>query len=288
MIRRSGSSLNRAGGRARGFSLVELSISVLIIAVLIGLLAPMLKLAGDVSRRTLCAGNLRQMSIGWQLYLEENQQFPQYISGQIGTPSGPDWEYAGVEFVGTERQPVLDSDRPINNYLFDEAISRGRRFSELFHCPSDRGVFERGGPPNRAKLSVLPGAKTCFEFFGNSYRANPYLLDSTAAGIDQLGRPLRVSEVAHVGAERLLLVGDPVWYYATRRQSDPDAPLDASWHMDLDSGNMLALDGSVRFLNFRSGKGFTLMPRPDLDAAPLPDSFYGEPRDRPGVGGAGL
>ncbi len=269
-------AMSAAGGKAQsGFTLLELAVSTLIIAILVGLLAPMLILARDVSKRTICSANLKQIGVGWMLYLGDNDQFPQYTNPDE-QELGPDWAYAGVRFVGEENKPVIDALRPINSYIIED-YTVDSRFSQLFHCPSDEGIYERGGPVRQSHMSVLPDQKTCYEFYGNSYKANPYLLDSTVAGIDNLARPLRVVEVEHVGPERLLLVADPVWYFATVDGDSPDRDLDASWHIDRNSGNMLALDGSVRFMDFSSGRGFTLMPRPDLNQPPTGQSHRSSP-----------
>ncbi|MBM4107293.1 MAG: DUF1559 domain-containing protein [Phycisphaerae bacterium] len=241
-----------------GFSLVEILVSIAIVAVLIGLLLPMLSHARDVSRTTLCASNLRQIGMAWQAYFHEFDQFPRHTEQ-------PDWRYGGVMFVGVDRRAVLDLERPINRPLAEQGLGESGELAGLFRCPGDKGVFARDDGDPRGRVSVLAG-KTCFGTFGTSYRANLFLLDSTRAGIDPSRRPLRLAEV-HVGASDLLLTADAAWWYATRPDPDPDASLEASWHTRRDGGNMLAIDGSVRFTDFaaeRQGRPrpFAIMPRP--------------------------
>lgn len=232
-----------------------------IVAILVGLLLPALIYARGVSHTALCAGNLKQTGAAWQLYLQEHRVFPRYTDR-------PDWNYGGVTFVGIDRRPVLASDRPLNRYLYEEGESADHgRFSLLFRCPGDTGVFLRTGSlSNRpgARTSVL-GDRSCFQFFGTSYRANPNLLDSTRAGIDDLRRPLGEQEI-YVDASRLLLAADAGWYYATRAPGQPGSNLDASWHGKPGGGNMLAADGSVRFEIFGGATGgdYELYPRPGM------------------------
>jgi prepilin-type N-terminal cleavage/methylation domain-containing protein len=241
-----------------GFSLFEVLTSLVIIAILVGLLIPCLILARDSARQTICAGNLKQISNGFLMYTSEWDRFPGY-------PELPEWKYGGVVFRTPDNAPVLASDRPINRYVADED-STSEGVAELFHCPSDAGVFQypRGRRPQRPPSVLEHG--TCFETFGSSYRANRLLLDARLAGIDpDEARPLRLSEVS-VSSSRLIVLGDPEWYYATRQPGDPDAVLDSSWHNIPGGGNIMAMDGSVRFIELspdtvgRNGQ-YTLHPR---------------------------
>lgn len=237
------------------FSVLEILISIAVIALLLSLLLPVLSQAREIGCRAVCANNLRQMNVGWQGYIQDNKDlFPK-------SASMPDWQYGGVEFNPATHEPVLTAARPINKYLNDDVRGRAGEIAKLFRCPSDAGIFARGsGSRGRPGASLLGDAKTCFEYYGNSYRANPMLLDSTAAGIDSQRRPLGLYEI-HVDTSRLLVTGDPAWYYATIAG---EGPLEASWHTNPDSGHMLAVDGSIRFMDFARGDNaeFTLRPRP--------------------------
>ena len=57
---------------AIGFSLVELLVTVAIIAVLAALLLPALSRAKESGRTTACQGNLHQIGIALQLYVSES------------------------------------------------------------------------------------------------------------------------------------------------------------------------------------------------------------------------
>lgn len=240
----------------RAFTILELMISILIIAILLGLLLPLLIMARDQARTTLCAANLKQIGSAWLLYVGDHETFPQPVSQ-------PDWRYGGVTFEGPERRPVLAMDRPLNAYIgrTENPADRGA-LAVLYQCPSDRGIFQTAGMTPNRRQSVLFGM-TCFEFFGTSYRANPNLMDSTKAGIDDKGRPLALHEIL-VSPSRLLLTADAEWYFATRSPGDPQADLDATWHNVRGAGNMLAVDGSVRFMRFSpmGESGVLLLPRP--------------------------
>jgi prepilin-type N-terminal cleavage/methylation domain-containing protein len=238
------------GRSNRAFSLLEVLISVAIIAVLVGLLVPTLIHARDAARATICAGNLRQIGGAWQLYISDHDRFPRH-------DMDPEWNYGGVTFRGIDRRPVLASDRPINHYLADEDEFSSQQFAALYRCPSDTGVFLRGG--RKRGPSILEQGGTCYQVLGTSYLANQFLLSATS-GPEQ--RALRVSEV-QVSPSRLLVLGDPEWFYATRAASEPASAQAAFWHTYPKAGNFLALDGSVHFRRFGPGdESVALLPRP--------------------------
>ncbi len=238
----------------RAFSLLELLVSLAIIAVLVGILLPVLAHARSTGRRTVCASNLRQIGAAFQAYSQDNRRYPV-------AESAPDWHYGGVRFIGADRMPMLASDRPINSYFGEAANDRAGNVTALYHCPDDKGVWALGQSPDRPGPAMYAG-RSCFAAFGNSYRANVMLMDSTAAGIDSSRRPLSESDV-DVGHSRLLVAGDAVWHYAMASKPDPDALLDASWHAEFRGGNFVALDGSVRYTIFSSEPSpiWTILPR---------------------------
>lgn len=237
-------SMSHKGSPKHGFSLIELLVSLAVMAVLLAILIPGLLHARNAGYGAVCGNNLRQIGTAWQSYLHEHDTFPRY-SAQ------PDWRYGGVVFAGLDRAAALDPARPINRYLDADAgdqIPGAAELAALYHCPADKGVWDHdSGRAGQPGMSVL-GGKTAFEFYGTSYRANPYLMDSTFAHIDNLQRGLKISEIAGVSS-RLILMGDPVWYYSSVPPDNPDAKLDASWHAP-HRGNILAFDGSVRLLSF--------------------------------------
>jgi len=67
MDKRNGNSI-----RVRSFTLIELLISVAIIALLIAILLPAIASAVERSRRGSCASNLNQIAKGMYLYAQEN------------------------------------------------------------------------------------------------------------------------------------------------------------------------------------------------------------------------
>jgi prepilin-type processing-associated H-X9-DG protein len=216
----------------RGLTLVETVLSLCLIAALLSILLPALNSARVASYRDQCSSNQREIGKAWHLYLEDhNREYP-YL------PLQPGWLYGGVRFSAVDGSAFPDSDRPLTSYL---PLHRTNNPEELcVCCPADRGITD-------PTASVGTGRRTALRSFGTSYRANAMLFDADLAGIESLQttRGLRRSEIIATPS-RLILLGDPIWYEAaesTRRGAD--------WHGPPNAGNILFLDGSVRFITVK-------------------------------------
>lgn len=58
--------------KARAFTLIELLVVIAIIAILAAILLPVLSLGKEKAQRVHCLNNERQLTIGWQLYADED------------------------------------------------------------------------------------------------------------------------------------------------------------------------------------------------------------------------
>lgn len=68
--------------RSSGFTVIELLVSISVIAVLIAILLPALASSRDAAQKLLCLSNTRQTAIGWQVYANENDDLS--VPGQPG------------------------------------------------------------------------------------------------------------------------------------------------------------------------------------------------------------
>jgi prepilin-type N-terminal cleavage/methylation domain-containing protein len=150
--------------RHAAFSLVELLVAIGVIAVLLGLLLPVLIKARKSSDRTRCLSNLHQIAVAYQLYLQEHQQRVMRVN-PIPTEKGL-VPYAAPSLVEV-LNPYLGR---MPARLTPTGVPAG---NEPFRCPTDHltAKDDAGGaltlPPN-----VTVG--TYFDAEGTSYEYNFY------------------------------------------------------------------------------------------------------------------
>lgn len=161
-------------GRKRGFTLVELLVVIGIIALLIGILMPVLGKARDSANRTACLSNMRQLGMAFVMYTGENKgAFPYNTSfarpGNRLAPSGGSYpaQYGknlvkNFDFVdpsgsGTDYGPHPEDwiywqteNPPAYRDISESAIGKylggnGNReaMEKLMRCPTDTEVMNR-------------------------------------------------------------------------------------------------------------------------------------------------
>ncbi len=103
-----------AGRLCHGFTLIELLVVIGIIAVLAGLLLPVLAKAKERGRSIKCVSNLKQIGLGITLYADDHEYFPP--GRQAGVTQ---WDLCVGTYVGGKPDPLTPEARTV-----------------LFSCPS--------------------------------------------------------------------------------------------------------------------------------------------------------
>ena len=103
----------------RAFTLIELLVVIAIIAVLIALLLPAVQAAREAARRAQCVNNLKQLGLGIQNYISNNNAFPPLLTNFNNSsmqPPGGDWPLSWAVAV----LPFIEQQTLFNaaNYSF--------------------------------------------------------------------------------------------------------------------------------------------------------------------------
>jgi prepilin-type processing-associated H-X9-DG protein/prepilin-type N-terminal cleavage/methylation domain-containing protein len=182
--------------RTAGFTLVELLVVIAVIAILAGLLLPVIGNAKARAQSTQCLNNQRQIGIAFRLYVDGNNDvLPQRFYGVTnasGVPIGYDElliPFAGVGGRHTERLQLFvcssqrKTDYPTEpgygmNWYYDNArFSAAQRSSETILLSESAGIFGAGS--HRAdRDSITPGE---LDDERHNKRANYLFFDGHAA-----------------------------------------------------------------------------------------------------------
>ncbi len=166
--------------RRKGFTLIELLVVVAIIALLISILLPSLARAREITKRAVCASNLRGIGQAMKVYSNDNADW--YPSTSYANPTSTDAGTMGVSYVGclgaNLTQPIstdlLGTVHPSRS-LFMLVID-GSCTPKQFNCPSagDQEDDLRNGPPiNDPPLAAQLG-RTRFDFRGYPFLSYGY------------------------------------------------------------------------------------------------------------------
>lgn len=237
MVKRQTSIICPLNNSRCGFTLVELLVVVAIIALLVGLLLPALAKARIISKRLACQTNLKEIAAAWHLYLGDNDE--KFYKG-----INVNHDYGGWTGTGG-----FAPYRPLNKYVGLPAIYTAEGGTELFLCPADRGG-----------IFGVPSQISAYNYFGNSYQTNIFLVGPT-----RIGGPGNLKALHDAASEKLarlklsgvtnnhslvLLVGDNNWM----TQWDPfKMPHSKDWHGKERCHNLAFLDGHVKLLKIRKG-----------------------------------
>jgi len=139
-----------------GFTLIELLVVIAIIALLMAILMPSLQRVRKQAKTIACQSNLKQWSLVWSMYTEENHsKFPDYMAG--------DWMQKLVEYYSNSekllycpmtvnktiaegapvRYSILETggNYSLNEWIYDsDDTSDGRRLEEYWRNTNHKGL----------------------------------------------------------------------------------------------------------------------------------------------------
>lgn len=141
---------------ARAFTLVELIVVIVIVALLLGLLIPAVQSVRSTARKMSCQSNMRQVGLAIHLYLDTNEMFPPAKCVYTYTKTGRRNRTIGhglVPFI----LPYLEQTTVYDSYSFgkdwqddDNQVARDVKISTLLCPESPPSRLCRFGPGRRA------------------------------------------------------------------------------------------------------------------------------------------
>jgi type II secretory pathway pseudopilin PulG len=194
----NGRSNTRAQNRRHtgGFTLMDVLVSMAIIAVLIGLLLPAISRVNEVARRVACQSNVRQLGISMLMYADANRDYLPH-SVFVEPPPGADPNKRPSEMIFA-RLDSPEGTRPRWDGLGHLYEQEYMPAPQVFYCPSHSGLnrYDMVFPRWQAETASIP---TNYHFRGEGPVGN-------RMGPD--GQPLMTRQLFRIDPSQSSLIAD--------------------------------------------------------------------------------
>jgi prepilin-type N-terminal cleavage/methylation domain-containing protein len=159
--------------RAReAFTLIELLVVIAIIAILAAMLLPALAAAKEKAQRIQCTSNLKQLSLAFQLYMNDNEDFlplPNWSAQLIGRLYAPGWLYTPEANNPPDLWSATYKANPQPAYQGGLVWGYLKNMN-VYHCPLDHtNTAEFAARLNKMSTYIANGAISGYD----SYRTRP-------------------------------------------------------------------------------------------------------------------
>ncbi len=124
-----------------GFTLIELLVVIAIIALLMAILMPALRKAKEQGKRSVCLNNLKQLTLAWTMYADENDgrivnglQADRYCKGYGGLAGEREWSWVCDDITPSRAGKIEEAIQAIK----DGALFRYTKSVKIYRCPTGR------------------------------------------------------------------------------------------------------------------------------------------------------
>lgn len=212
--------------RPTGFTLTEVLIVILIIAILAALLFPLASGMREKARAAVCAQNLKQIGIGLHAHISENSgrfpngaAFTSFNKDDAGNSLGISWYDAAAQNMGRENYSKRFND------------PQAEPLPDVFGCPSGHGK------------PYLPEWPYTGDYAGNLYLGQPNHKVMTLSAIKQPSSTPYVQDTVCQNNFGVAIFAKGASKQAWKNKSKTQDPAFADRHGG--SGNILWVDGHV-------------------------------------------
>lgn len=187
--------VGRSGRRA--FTLVDILVTIAVIAVLIGLLLPSVSMVRESARRVVCSSDLRQLGLGINMYAEDNRSilpesvFLEEVSSREAFPIAPhlmDTVRTDADEFSAREWGQWDGLGLLFSASYIEAPS-------VFYCPSHTGENRESDNIDRWDSALETELVSNFQYRGvgpdgqrmlTQIDSNAALVTDTVRSVDHL------------------------------------------------------------------------------------------------------
>jgi prepilin-type N-terminal cleavage/methylation domain-containing protein/prepilin-type processing-associated H-X9-DG protein len=146
--------------REAGFTLVELLLAIVVIAILAGLLLPVLSKAQARARTIQCLNNMKQLQLAWHTYADDNDDrispnCPLQSAGKY--PLTASWVSGRMTYETRAAEAPFFSDSTNTALLVPGgygSIGAYTKTRGIYKCPADKSWIEIGGQRHPRVRSV--------------------------------------------------------------------------------------------------------------------------------------